>query len=177
MKYFFCFGLLLIVVMVLNSCKKELEPQNNSSVSGFENKENQGISPVTTGAARQNVLMKEENSNKNTTGLNPAHGQPGHRCDIAVGAPLNSLSTKKMSNQPLKTRGAAPAVLQSNSASIVTPPGMNPPHGQAGHRCDIAVGTPLNTLASKTNPLISNSDSILQIPKVLKMDSTTVITN
>jgi len=22
--------------------------------------------------------------------LNPAHGQPGHRCDIAVGAPLNS---------------------------------------------------------------------------------------
>jgi len=23
-------------------------------------------------------------------GMNPAHGQPGHRCDIAVGAPLNS---------------------------------------------------------------------------------------
>jgi hypothetical protein len=23
-------------------------------------------------------------------GMNPAHGQPGHRCEIAVGAPLNS---------------------------------------------------------------------------------------
>lgn len=23
-------------------------------------------------------------------GMNPAHGQPNHRCDIAVGAPLNS---------------------------------------------------------------------------------------
>jgi hypothetical protein len=22
--------------------------------------------------------------------MNPQHGQPGHRCDIAVGAPLNS---------------------------------------------------------------------------------------
>jgi hypothetical protein len=22
--------------------------------------------------------------------LNPEHGKPGHRCDIAVGAPLNS---------------------------------------------------------------------------------------
>jgi hypothetical protein len=23
-------------------------------------------------------------------GMNPAHGQPGHRCDIPVGQPLNS---------------------------------------------------------------------------------------
>jgi hypothetical protein len=23
-------------------------------------------------------------------GMNPAHGQPNHRCDIAVGEPLNS---------------------------------------------------------------------------------------
>src|SRR5687768_8224885 len=25
-----------------------------------------------------------------SAGMNPAHGEPGHRCDIAVGAPLNS---------------------------------------------------------------------------------------
>ena len=24
-----------------------------------------------------------------------------------------------------------------------TPPGMNPPNGQEGHRCDVAVGAPL----------------------------------
>ncbi len=30
-----------------------------------------------------------------------------------------------------------------NTAS--TAPGMNPPHGQPGHRCDIAVGAPLDS--------------------------------
>src|SRR5687767_6499994 len=32
----------------------------------------------------------------NSAGLNPAHGEPGHRCDIAVGSPLNG----KPANQP-----------------------------------------------------------------------------
>ena len=27
-------------------------------------------------------------TNSETLTVNPAHGQPGHRCDIAVGAPL-----------------------------------------------------------------------------------------
>lgn len=60
-----------------------------------------------------------ENPNANVA-LNPAHGQPGHRCDIAVGQPLNS--------QPK----------QETNANV------NPPHGQPGHRCDLAVGAPLN---------------------------------
>lgn len=51
--------------------------------------------------------------------LNPAHGAPGHRCDIAVGQPLDSKPVPQ------------------NNANI------NPPHGQPGHRCDIAVGAPL----------------------------------
>src|SRR5690554_5999803 len=29
--------------------------------------------------------------------LNPAHGQPGHRCDIAVGAPLDGSNPIKVS--------------------------------------------------------------------------------
>ncbi|MCM5663791.1 hypothetical protein [Galbibacter mesophilus] len=55
-------------------------------------------------------------------GLNPAHGQPGHRCDIAVGAPLTSPSSNSLLN---------------------TAPKLNPEHGQPGHRCDIKVGDPL----------------------------------
>lgn len=55
-------------------------------------------------------------------GVNPPHGQPGHRCDIAVGAPLGG-----------------------NSMINNTAANLNPPHGQAGHRCDIAVGAPLPT--------------------------------
>jgi hypothetical protein len=79
-----------------------------------------------------------------TTGLNPPHGQPGHRCDIAVGKPLNSAPATAAQNSnvasPLPT-------LPSTSAApaVTTAPGMNPPHGQPGHRCDIAVGKPLNS--------------------------------
>ena len=91
-------------------------------------------------------------------GLNPEHGKPGHRCDIPVGAPLNSPA--KGNTQPvqasglpqqitinpsdLKTTAPAPASTQK------TAPGMNPPHGEPGHRCDIAVGAPLNSPAGKT---------------------------
>jgi len=32
--------------------------------------------------------------NSSSTALNPKHGEPGHRCDIAVGAPLNSKPTQ-----------------------------------------------------------------------------------
>jgi len=72
-------------------------------------------------------------------GMNPPHGQPGHRCDIPVGAPLNS--------KPVVTQTQATPVTTTTTAqpTVVTAPGMNPPHGQPGHRCDIAVGAPLNS--------------------------------
>ena len=90
------------------------------------------------------------------TGLNPEHGQPGHRCDISVGAPLSSapaatpatnapmqMAAPVMTTSPVMT--AEPPVSDpSNSASTVTAPGMNPPHGQPGHDCAVAVGAPLN---------------------------------
>ena len=46
---------------------------------------------------------------------------------------------------PTKTPAAnsTPSILQPNAASTPTAPGMNPPHGQEGHDCAIAVGAPL----------------------------------
>lgn len=104
---------------------------------------NQGsatVSPLPANIASQVVA-------NTAPGMNPAHGQPNHRCDIAVGAPLNSPVSKT----------AAPAVQTTTSiptptattAKTVTAPGMNPPHGEPNHRCDIAVGAPLNSPASK----------------------------
>lgn len=91
-------------------------------------------------------------------GMNPAHGQPGHRCDIAVGAPLNSAPAKPatagipVTNQPVITSTtAAPA-------PTTTAPGMNPPHGQPGHKCEIAVGAPLNSAPAKT--IVPKSETI-----------------
>lgn len=113
------------------------------------------------------------------SGLNPAHGVPGHRCDIAVGAPLNSAPAPAkapiqnlrpgqtfpgMLANPAKpvvnTAPAAPvqqvvAAPQAAKPSPVAPKatkvaaGLNPPHGQPNHRCDIAVGAPLNSPAGK----------------------------
>lgn len=81
-------------------------------------------------------------------GMNPAHGQPGHRCDIAVGAPLNAPATTTT-----KTNAAPQnvTVTPSNVTQVKTTvaPGMNPAHGEPGHRCDISVGAPLNTPVPK----------------------------
>jgi len=76
--------------------------------------------------------------------LNPKHGEPGHQCDIAVGAPLDS---KPMA--VAKTTPVQPTVTQVSNIKVGK--GLNPPHGQPNHRCDIAVGAPLN---SKPAPIV-----------------------
>lgn len=71
--------------------------------------------------------------------LNPAHGQPGHRCDIPVGAPLDgSAASTKGQSTPinLNNTNTTPAATSGNVK-------INPPHGQPGHRCDVKVGDPL----------------------------------
>ncbi len=81
-------------------------------------------------------------------GLNPEHGKPGHRCDIAVGAPLNSQPTAAA--QPAAVNATPQPTIKSTPTTLTAPPvitaaGMNPEHGKPGHRCDIAVGAPLNS--------------------------------
>lgn len=72
-------------------------------------------------------------------GMNPPHGQPSHRCDIPVGAPLNS--PPGTGSTPVPSQPNAPAP----TTATTTAPGINPPHGQPNHRCDIPVGAPLNS--------------------------------
>jgi hypothetical protein len=100
-------------------------------------------------------------------GMNPPHGQPGHDCAIAVGAPLSSApKTAPGSSSPavLPGPGQAPTTQRiempvqgspaptsvmtapapgATPAATTTAPGMNPPHGQPGHDCAVAVGAPL----------------------------------
>ena len=80
-----------------------------------------------------------------TAGMNPEHGQPGHRCDIAVGAPLNSPPAEQPAITTTPTFNTQPAQQAPVAAPpVATAPGMNPPHGQPGHDCAVAVGAPLN---------------------------------
>jgi hypothetical protein len=99
--------------------------------------------------------------------INPAHGQPGHRCEIAAGAPLNSApqksSTPQVANANTTTTPATianpstmPALQptqapQNNDAANGSPAlisngsgaKLNPEHGKPGHDCKVAVGQPL----------------------------------
>ena len=100
------------------------------------------LTPITTpSGTQQPVTAPATQAGKTAAALNPEHGQPNHRCDIPVGAPLDSPAP-----QPAATTSpaanAAPAV-QAQPAS--TESGANPPHGQPGHRCDIPVGAPLSS--------------------------------
>ena len=132
--------------------------------SKTENKEQvtaPAISPATNPISPVNNDSSAVN-NDSGVALNPQHGQPGHRCDIAVGAPL-STPVANSTIQPAVTPTVSPAITpvsiptntsvtsptNSNTkvtSNLTTATGaLNPQHGQPGHRCDIAVGAPLNS--------------------------------
>lgn len=146
----------IISSILFVSCKKELEPQESTSTSELVRL---GLAKDTTKAQTPAAPAQTQMANPNTVlsdtkGLNPAHGQPGHRCDIAVGAPLNSAPSQQ---QVVATPAGQTVQVNPNQKQVVTTTapvkvakGMNPPHGQPGHRCDIPVGAPLNSPVAKT---------------------------
>jgi hypothetical protein len=83
--------------------------------------------------------------------LNPAHGQPGHNCAIAVGAPLDKAAApapKPATPTVVSTPQVETQVLPSPAVTAAAPNAdpnakLNPAHGQAGHNCAVAVGAPL----------------------------------
>lgn len=98
-------------------------------------------------------------SNSNVGALrNPAHGAPGHRCDIAVGDPLPVSPSLPVSNAAISAFGKTTSNLPGQPLPSIPAEdiinaqvGMNPAHGKPGHRCDIAVGAPLNAPPGNAN--------------------------
>jgi hypothetical protein len=99
--------------------------------------------------------LSTQKSTKSTVRLNPAHGQPGHDCAIAVGAPLKSVASTKPASAPAAVNPIEIGTPKIEEAKTVTEPAinfganldkkakLNPAHGQPGHDCAIAVGAPL----------------------------------
>ena len=54
--------------------------------------------------------------------------------------------------QPQQQQLNQPQMANQAQQQVVTKPGMNPPHGQAGHRCDLQVGAPLNSKPAPPAP-------------------------
>ncbi|RZK10302.1 MAG: hypothetical protein EOO46_11130 [Flavobacterium sp.] len=154
-------SLVFVASIFLTSCKKELEPQESSDTPPTETvatPENPiEVTPqaapsatVTPTPATPQTVQQSTTVAPTAPGMNPPHGQPNHRCDIAVGAPLNSpkaatLSPHDAPKPATLEKAPAKTVLSQPVATQPTAPGMNPPHGQPGHKCEIAVGAPLPT--------------------------------
>lgn len=94
------------------------------------------------------TIQVEESNTTNTQAqkMNPAHGQPGHRCDLPVGAPLPESGSESMmqQNQQTPSMSTSPIRVNQNSTNSGTAQ-KNPPHGEPGHRCDLPVGADLPT--------------------------------
>ena len=117
---FYCFFALLI----LASC-------GHSSGS---NDSNEITTPLPASA-------QPASDSNNAVALNPKHGEPGHRCDIPEGAPLNTAPASPAGGQP--AGNVSPVVSQPTNVETGSSVRINPPHGQPGHDCAVEVGKPL----------------------------------
>lgn len=174
----------LVLALTMASCKKELEPQE-SSVAAAESAPATPANPLAATAAtpQQQIqaqpqqMQVQPQTQATAPGMNPPHGQPGHRCDIAVGSPLSQPVKSAATTTPATTASPTTITKVTPSAPVAattkTAPGMNPPHGQPGHRCDIAVGTPLSQPVKTTSVQAGNSSSgqpITVTPGVISSD-------
>lgn len=110
--------------------------------------------------------------------LNPTHGQPGHRCDIAVGQPLNSAPAKPAAATPVVSK---PTTTSTTPVANIPPDAttgvkLNPKHGQPGHRCDISVGQPLNNAPAQSTPAITPAPEAAVTPAAATTTPSLVVT-
>ena len=159
----------LLVSLLTVSCKKEetveqnldevesvtlVEPLIDSDTTKVPTVSTQNAVTIPTSQVQSSVQNSLQPSAK-ASGMNPAHGQPRHRCDIAVGAPLNSPPTvaKAKTITPSMGTVTAPTSIPAQEVKITNPiptsmpattaPGTNPPHGQPGHVCSTPAAEPL----------------------------------
>lgn len=145
--------------LTLNSCnqEKELKLQKgtviNQTVQETSNNTSMLQNLPSNEIAANPIFTTNQNptTNNSDVALNPEHGQPGHRCEIPVGAPLNSSpapTNNASNNNPIQINPTsspqAPASTPINLSKTGSA-GLNPEHGQPGHKCEIPVGAPLNS--------------------------------
>lgn len=170
------FGVLAISILTI-SCKKDERATYLKEEAGIQQPVAVNQTPTKPSlldqAGIQSVTSSAQPTAVTPPGMNPPHGQPGHRCDIPVGQPLSSKPAPTQQNPNQSTNQTQTIQIDPNSLqpgkfsvdntgkakTIKTAKGMNPPHGEPGHRCDIPVGQPLN---SKPAPAAQPAQVIAQ---------------
>lgn len=145
------------------TCKKDEKATYLKEEAGVQQPAMAVNTPPKASLLDQAGIQTVQNSSASAVtapGMNPPHGQPGHRCDIPVGQPLNSAPAQNPQGSQNATVNQGQTIqIDPNSLqpgkftvdnkgqakTVKTAKGMNPPHGESGHRCDIPVGQPLNS--------------------------------
>ena len=109
-------GITVVALTAFTSCK-DAEEKTTEEIQTTTNTQMTGNNP----------------GSSETPDVNPPHGQPGHRCDMPVGASLtesnSSSQQQEMTSSPIRIKGDKPT--------------KNPPHGEPYHDCSIPVGADL----------------------------------
>ena len=131
---------LTILVPLLFSCNEKEKAATETSTAPTEltlEQKKQMLNQVTPATSTQGSMQ-------GGVTLNPPHGQPGHRCDVQVGEPLNApaANSNPIQQSTIDVNNLIPTPKPTSSPSIGGG-GINPAHGQPGHRCDVKVGDPL----------------------------------
>ena len=154
---------IFVASLSIISCKKDEKPTYIKDDVAATNNTTVSSTPKTSIIDQAGIKTVQSSPVINSTTVpNPAHGQPGHRCDVAVGEPIPIQAQQVGNNQNIQVAQNQPVVINPGQMKttatttapqpVKTAPGMNPPHGEPGHRCDIAVGAPLNSKPTETQP-------------------------
>jgi hypothetical protein len=183
MKHFYY--TFLATVITFTSCKND-DTKKAQSTDGVVVPFTQQAATALPSQSAQTPIVENHNlfreNNQSITpsvvsDVNPAHGQPNHRCDVPVGAPLNSSpnnSSTSVGQTNVQPQATQVITSKMSTPKVVTAKGMNPPHGEKGHRCEIAVGAPLNSKSvantAASTQLKSNTDVQHPVPALLASD-------
>lgn len=149
----YLFVALISFSLLVVSCKKEEEAAANETQTD--------ATEATTAAPKVATTPAETKPTGEKPALNPAHGEPFHRCDIAVGAPLDGPATqqgdspvkqsagpksffKTVQSESAATTATQPAPPTPQATTTITPSAQAKPTPQAT--------TTANTPKPKNNP-------------------------
>ena len=149
--------LLIASAAILYSCdKKEASSSETAAVAApMTDSANVAMANTDGELTSQDATAVAANSPSDKPALNPEHGLPYHRCEIAVGAPIDSAPTQNAApqvvpqqtavNNSFNTNPISPSLAPSTAPVQATgpKPANNPAHGEPHHRCDLQVGAPL----------------------------------
>ena len=113
MRTRYLFVVLLSVSLFLGSCKKEEAVATEEQSTAAES---------TTAAPKITTTPAQTTPTGEKPALNPAHGEPYHRCDIAVGAPLDGPATQQGDSPTQQSTGPKSffKTVQSENATTAT---------------------------------------------------------